>query len=312
MKYKYIFGPVNSRRLGVSLGIDVLPYKVCSYDCVYCECGLTTELLSERKSFFPASDIIKELNDYLKNSPKLDFITFSGSGEPTLYSGLGEVIKFIKNNFSDYRVAVLTNSSLINREDVQKDLLSADLVIPSIDSVTTKGFEKIVKPDYSLDLDSILKGLLDFREKYNGRIVVEIFLVKGINDTEYEILELKKYLERLNADGIQLNSLDRPAPIDWVKGYTINEIEEISRKFLPLKTQIVYRKKRNEKGEKNRVDINSVIIEILLRRPSTLDDLVYTIGIGHEELKNILDILLLKEKITLIKHSNENFYKILN
>ena len=310
MKYKYIFGPVNSRRLGISLGIDVLPYKVCSYDCVYCECGLTTDISSVRANFFPSDEIIEELKDYLKNHPKLDFITFSGSGEPTLYSGLGEIIKYLKKEFSGYRVAVLTNSSIINQIDVQNDLLLADLVVPSIDSVTQDGFAKIVRPDSYIDLNDILEGLIKFRAIYTGRIVVEIFLIKGINDTDYEIAQLKKYLEKLKPDGVQLNSLDRPAPLDWVKGYTINEIERISEKFLPIQTQVVYRKKHAENNEKLDGDIASTIREIISRRPSTLDDLVYTIGISHKEITDIISPMLEENIIKIVKHSNENFYKV--
>jgi wyosine [tRNA(Phe)-imidazoG37] synthetase (radical SAM superfamily) len=143
MHYFHIFGPVHSRRLGRSLGVDLVPFKTCSYDCVYCECGHTTNEIVERCEFFPTKDVLEELHDYLSPSPRLDFITFSGSGEPTLSSTIGKVIQFIKSAFPSYRIAVLTNGSLLWRPDVRKDLLLADIVLPTLSSVFESTFQRI-------------------------------------------------------------------------------------------------------------------------------------------------------------------------
>ena len=142
MKFKHLFGPVPSRRLGVSLGIDLVPYKTCTLDCVYCECGKTTNLTLERREYVPTDEILSELNEYLKNSPDPDYITFSGSGEPTLHCGIGEIINFLKQNYQEYKVAVLTNGTLLYRKEVRDEVKNADLIIPSIDCVSGEVFKK--------------------------------------------------------------------------------------------------------------------------------------------------------------------------
>ena len=146
MKYKHLFGPVPSRRLGLSLGIDPIPYKTCSFDCVYCECGATTKLTAARKEYIPVDEIISELDSFLSSNPTLDYITFSGSGEPTLNIGIGRVISYLKKNFSQYKIAVLTNSSLFSDPEVREELLLADVIMPSLDAVSENVFQKITDP----------------------------------------------------------------------------------------------------------------------------------------------------------------------
>ncbi|MFY9800288.1 MAG: radical SAM protein, partial [Methanoregula sp.] len=159
MKRQHIFGPVSSRRLGRSLGIDLVPFKTCTYNCVYCECGATTRRTTRREVFFPIEELFAELTDFLSSSPPLDFITFSGSGEPTLSLSIGEVIRFLKDNYPSYRVAVLTNGSLFSDPDVRRDLLPADVVLPTLSTVVKQTFLKIHRPDPGISLERMLKGL---------------------------------------------------------------------------------------------------------------------------------------------------------
>ena len=164
--YKYLFGPVPSRRLGISLGVDLVPRKVCSLDCVYCEVGKTTRRTLQRKEYIPVNKVKEELIDYFKNNPAPDYITFSGSGEPTLNICFGEILHFIKQKKPDIPVAVLTNGTLLNDKNVREALLDADIVMPSLDAATEYVFQKINRPPKSLTIEKHINGLIDFRKDF--------------------------------------------------------------------------------------------------------------------------------------------------
>ena len=165
--YKYLFGPVPSRRLGISLGVDLVTHKICSLDCVYCECGSTTNLTCERKEYVPLKDVLKELEHYFENNQNPDYITFSGSGEPTLNTTIGKVIEFIKKNKKTVSVALLTNGTLFSKKDVRDDVMNADLIIPSLDAVSAQAFRKINRPCPDLNLEEYIQGLSDLRNEFN-------------------------------------------------------------------------------------------------------------------------------------------------
>jgi len=213
MNYKYLVGPIVSRRLGISLGIDPIPLKTCSFDCLYCEVTKTNNKTIQRKEYFNADEIIKELKNYLSENKKPDFITFSGSGEPTLNSGLGYMIDEIKK-ITDTPVAVITNSSLISDKQVRKELAKADLVIPSLDAVSENLFKKIDLPHKDLKINDIIEGLIKFRKEYTGKIWLEIMVLKGFNDTKEEFLKFKEIIKKINPDKVQLNTLDRAPAYD--------------------------------------------------------------------------------------------------
>ena len=160
MSYKYLFGPVPSRRLGISLGVDLVSFKVCSYNCVYCEVGKTTKLTIKRDSYINSKELIKELDDFLEKKPKLDYITFSGNGEPVLNSELGEIIDYLKKNYSQYKIALITNGSLFFDENLIREIEKIDLLLPSLDAVSTKVFKEINKPHHSLNIKKIIEGLI--------------------------------------------------------------------------------------------------------------------------------------------------------
>jgi wyosine [tRNA(Phe)-imidazoG37] synthetase (radical SAM superfamily) len=207
MRYSHIFGPVHSRRLGRSLGIDLVPYKICSFDCVYCECGETTREVLEREDFFPVNEVLEELRDYLSGYPKLDFVTFSGSGEPTLSLSIGIVIRYLKDRFPHYRVAVLTNGSLLWKEEVRRDLLLADVVLPTLSSVVEETFRQIHRPARGLTADRIVSGTEQFRKEYKGQIWLEIFIIPGVNTMDSELEGTTQYARssrnrRLGQSGI--------------------------------------------------------------------------------------------------------------
>jgi len=188
--YKYLFGPVPSRRLGMSLGVDLVPKKVCSLNCVYCEVGRTTTLTIERKEYIKYDKIIEELTNYFNNNPEPDYITFSGYGEPTLNIRIGDIIQFIKQNKPGIPIAILTNGTLLYDKKVRKELMDADVVLPSLDAATEKGFLKINRPPKTLTLEKYIQGLITFRKEYKGKIWLEIFILPNYNDSEKELIML--------------------------------------------------------------------------------------------------------------------------
>lgn len=292
MPYSHLFGPVHSRRLGRSLGIDLVPFKTCSYDCVYCECGHTTRETRERSEFFPLSEVLQELDDYLSCSPPLDFITFSGSGEPTLSSSIGKVIRFIKHTFPAYRVAVLTNGSLLSQPEVREDLLAADIVLPTLSSVFDSTFRKIHRPAPGISAGQIVAGLELFRREFSGEIWLEIFLIPGINTDIRELEGLREAIGRICPDRVQLNTLDRPGSEDWVRPAPSAELERI-RSVLGLTGIDAVEPVRYELSAGSTMTEEwgtaiAAVRELLMRRPCTLEDLAVSTGLSRREILKIL------------------------
>ena len=225
--YNHLFGPVPSRRLGISLGLDLVPMKTCTLNCIYCECGRTTHLTLNRREYVPFDEVKKELFHFLSHNPRPDYITFSGSGEPTLNSTIGDVIHFIKTQTFNIPVAVLTNGTLLFQRKVRDDIKDATVVIPSLDAVTKKTFAKIVRPDPKLNIDAIISGLIQFRKEYSGQIWLEIFIVPGINDTKEELTAIKGAIAKIRPDTVQLNTLDRPGTVQDIRSATRKELKSI-------------------------------------------------------------------------------------
>lgn len=257
--YKYLFGPVPSRRLGMSLGIDLVPHKACSLNCIYCECGRTTNLTTERKEYVPVNDIFAELNRFLKENPAPDYITFSGAGEPTLNSGIGKILSFIKTNYPTVPVAVLTNGTLLSDKQVRKGLLKADLVLPSLDAASERTFRKINIPHKSLSVNSHIQGIIDFRKEYSGKINLEIFIIPGYNDNPKELDSLKDAILKIKPDIVQLNTLDRPGTVEKLRAASNAELQKIID-YWNLGNAIIIAPAPNRKNIKSyRKDIESAI-----------------------------------------------------
>jgi wyosine [tRNA(Phe)-imidazoG37] synthetase (radical SAM superfamily) len=238
---KYIYGPLKSRRLGLSLGISLTPYKICSFDCVYCQLGKTTVKTMERKDYFNADEVLAELRSWFQHNPEgakqLNFITFSGSGEPLLNKKIGELIYQIKK-LSALPVAVITNGSLLSLPEVRQELLAADLVVPSLNAATAKVFEKIDRPDPSLKIEDVINGLAEFRKVFRGKIWLEVMLVKGINDDMSHIKKLKSAIEQIEPDQIQLNSPVRTTAEKDIEAVDKESLEKI-KKLLGDKCEII-------------------------------------------------------------------------
>jgi wyosine [tRNA(Phe)-imidazoG37] synthetase (radical SAM superfamily) len=209
MVLKYIYGPIKSRRLGLSLGLSLSQDKICDLDCIYCQWGSVGRTVLERKEYAQPQEIILELKTWLQNHPQeakeLKFATLSGLGEPTLNTCIGELIDQVKN-ITGLKIAVITNSTLLGDPVVRRSLLKADLIVPSLDAVDAKIFQKIDRPDAGIKLNEIINGLVALRQEFSGQIWLEVMLVAGINDDFAHIQELNKAIKRINPDKIQLNS----------------------------------------------------------------------------------------------------------
>jgi len=308
MKNKFLFGPVPSRRLGVSLGVDLIPLKTCSLDCIYCECGKTTRLTTERKEYVPVETVLMELESYLAGSPPLDYITFAGSGEPTLNSGMGKVISFIKEKYSRYKICLLTNGTLFTEKNVRDDAGMADLIIPSLDAVSEDTFQRINRPHSNLNSKNILEGLVDLRREYSGEICMEIFIVPGINDTGRELSALKEALKRINPDRIQLGTLDRPGTEEWVEAADPFRMQEIAD-YLEGAELIGDFKPRN-KIASFQESKSRQIIQTLRRRPCTASDLEQILNLHQAELQKYINHLLEQKKIEVNYRERGAFFTI--
>jgi wyosine [tRNA(Phe)-imidazoG37] synthetase (radical SAM superfamily) len=207
--------------------VDLVPLRICTFNCVYCECGTVPTFCTKRKVFCDEREVVSELDTFLSGSPSLDHITFSGSGEPTLSLSIGNVIRFIKTQFPQYRVAVLTNGSLLSDPAVRNDLLPADVVLPTLSSVNEETFRAIHRPSPEIRLADIIAGIRQFRKEYAGALWLEVFVIPGLNTTEEEIAGLRDILRTIRPDRVQLNTLDRPGTEEWVQEAGAAELERM-------------------------------------------------------------------------------------
>lgn len=266
-------------------------------NCIYCEVGETTNLTIDRKEYVPIDDVLNELDHFLSQNPTLDFITFSGAGEPTLNSGIGKVISFLREEYPSYKLALLTNSTLLYNENVRNEINSIDVLLPSLDTVSEDIFKKMNRPNSQLDINKIIEGLIKFRKEFKCKIWLEIFIVPEINDTEEELSLLKKTIQKINSEKIQLNTLDRPGTESWVKTATKERLEKIVDFLKPLPVEIIAKFKSRQQIKSFNKNIENQILETIRRRPCTDKDLVEMLGIHLNELNKYLSELLNKNLI---------------
>ncbi|HOG63873.1 MAG TPA: radical SAM protein [Spirochaetota bacterium] len=284
----HIFGPVPSRRLGRSLGIDCVPYKTCNLDCVYCECGATTDQTETRGDWFSEDEILDELRVWLDEHPAPDWITFAGSGEPCLFQGIGNLAKRIKE-MTGTRLALITNGVLLKDEHVRKEARIFDLVLPSLDAATQDAFVRINRPLPGLDVRDIVEGLIRFREEFAGSIWLEVFIVPGVNDGADEIQALREAILKISPERIQLNSLDRPGTDDSVAVATLDCLKGIQRMIGLSNVEIISRSAIGSPGEiPPEPEAEKRIVMTLLRRPSTTGDLVSASGLPVSQVQLLL------------------------
>ncbi len=300
----HIFGPVPSRRLGRSLGIDLVPHKTCTYDCLYCQVGLTTEKTIKRSYWVAVEEIIAELKTKLSTNP--DCITLSGSGEPTLYNQCGRLIDEIKK-ITSTPVAVITNGSLLHMPQVRRELLKADMVLPSLDAGNEETFLKINRPAPELTFDRMLQGLIDFRREFRGKYWLEVFLIAGLNDNDKEIADLSRCIEKIQPDKVQLNTVTRP-PAESVESITYERLAEIAKRI--YKNAEVIADFKASAVSSLTAQAND-IIEMLKRRPCTADDIVAGLKTSRLEVLKTVEELRMAGKIEPVSQNNMTYYKVL-
>jgi wyosine [tRNA(Phe)-imidazoG37] synthetase (radical SAM superfamily) len=307
-KYRYLYGPVPSRRLGRSLGIDLVPHKICTYDCIYCQIGKTTEKTLVRKEYIPVKEIMEEVKQFLKEgTSSIDHLSLTGSGEPTLHSQIRSVIEGMKA-ITSISVAVITNGSLLFEEEVRQDLLRADLVLPSLDAVSSEVFTKINRPGKGFSVEKVIEGLVEFRKVYKGQIWLEILFCKGVNDGKEELLRMKKVVDRIRPDRIHLNTVVRPPSEKWAVPLSQKEMEEI-RAFFGEKAEIISEFDRHPPAVTER-DIREEILKILKRRPLSLTDLSRGMGIRENEIEKYIQPLVSEGKIHARVFGDSVYYEI--
>ncbi len=216
MKFDYIYGPVPSRRLGLSLGISPIPNKTCNYACIYCQLGRTNPMINSREMFFDVEDILNEFDHAISANIVFDVITIVGEGEPTLYLGLGKLIQGIKERI-EKPVAVITNGALLYHKQVQKELMPADIVLPSLDAPDERRYKEVNRPHKSLKYEEVVKGLVAFSNEYSGELWIEIMLIKGMNDDAESMIGFKRILSQVKYDRLYINTPVRPPCEDFVE-----------------------------------------------------------------------------------------------
>ncbi|ERT46848.1 radical SAM protein [Fusobacterium polymorphum] len=263
--YKHVFGPVPSRRLGISLGVDLVLSKSCNLNCIFCECGATKKIQLERQRFKDMNEILNEIQSVLKDI-KPDYITFSGSGEPTLSLDLGNISKAIKEDLKyKGKICLITNSLLLANEQVIKELEYIDLIVPTLNTLKQDIFEKIVRPDYRTSVDEIKKGFINLNSSnYKGKIWIEIFILENINDSEENFIEIANFLnsENIRYDKIQLNTIDRVGAERDLKAISFDKILKAKRILEENGLHnIEIIKSLNELEENQKIQVNQELLD---------------------------------------------------
>ncbi|WP_320044394.1 radical SAM protein [uncultured Desulfobacter sp.] len=310
MRYNHIFGPVPSRRLGLSLGVDLVRHKTCSLDCIYCECGPTTDLTLKRAAYVPFYEVKAELAHYFDNHPDPDYVTFSGSGEPTLSPDIGRIIDFIKEKKPKIRVAVLTNATLLSDPAVRKDLNRADLVMPSLDAVTPETFEKINRPAGQLDIHEVIEGLKAFAGSFQGELWLEVFILPGVNDAKKELEPLGEIIREIKPTRVQLNTLDRPGAVAGLKPASKQDLDRVAGIINAANVEIIARVKDLTSGDQiSDAKMEAMVIETIHRRPCTVEDLTAALNLEKGKLEILIKRLILENKIESVHQERGTFYQ---
>lgn len=304
VKANHVFGPVPSRRLGRSLGVDIVPFKTCSYDCIYCQLGSTTNKTIQRKEWVSLDEVVAELKTKLSCRP--DYITLSGSGEPTLFSRTGELIDRIKT-LTNVPVAVLTNGSLMWQPDVRSQVMNADLIIPSLDAGDAGMFRVINRPHDSISFDEMLQGLIDLRYEYRGQYWLEVFLMAGHNAIPCDAEKLAACVSRIKPDRVQLNTVTRPPTEDYAVTVERKQLEKLATLFDPPAEVIADFRGIHQHGDFSAG--RDGILELLKRRPCSLEDIACGLSMHRNEVIKYIEELTADNLIESTLTAGKCYYR---
>ncbi|UCG81393.1 MAG: radical SAM protein [Desulfobacterales bacterium] len=306
MNERFVYGPVPSRRLGRSLGIDLVPFKVCSYDCIYCQLGRTREKTIERKPYIPVDRILNEVYQKLKEGVRPDRITLAGSGEPTLNSEIGSLIHEIKK-LTKTSVAVVTNGSLLGSSQVRESLMEADVVLPSLDAYDQAGFETINRPHQEITFEAMVEGLIAFGNQYPGEIWLEVFILDGINATESDAIHFKHWIEKVHPQKVHINTAVRPSAETYAREVLPEEMASFC-KILGENAEVIAPFRGSKKRETLAV-VEKDLFSLLARRPCTLDDIASGLKVHEDQILNHLERLVKNRLIDRVRKGSEVYYQ---
>lgn len=304
---KQVYGPVSSRRLGYSLGIDLIPFKTCSYDCVYCQLGRTTDKTIERREYVAVAAVLEELEQRLAHGDSFDYITLAGSGEPTLNSRIGDLIVAIKS-LTNIPVAVLTNGSFLWQRDVRDALMPADLVLPSLDAGDSLLYKCVNRPHKAISFEKMVDGLAGFADRYKGNIWLEVLLLGGVTGIQNEVEKIASVIRRLKPERVQMNTVVRPPAEEFATPLSQNQMLRL-KKLFPGQTEIIsdvvtenWRKLPRAASKKNEV------LSLIKRRPCTSRDIARSLGTHVSEAVKSLQELVASGEASVIAGNPGTFY----
>jgi wyosine [tRNA(Phe)-imidazoG37] synthetase (radical SAM superfamily) len=301
----HVFGPVPSRRLGRSLGVDLVPFKTCSYDCIYCQLGRTTCRTIERKEWVPVDAVLEELKAKLTCRP--DYITLSGSGEPTLHSGLGELIGRIRT-LTRVPVAVLTNGSLLGQPEVREAVALADVVLPSLDAPDPERFNAINRPHPEVTFERLVEGLIALREGFAGQYWLEIMLLAGYTDLPAQVRQLAGWVRRIRPDKVQLNTAVRPPTEEHATAVSPRRLAQLAAIFEPRAEVVAGHRGSQAPGSPS--PSSEAVLTLLRRRPCTIEDVARGLSIKPAEVVKTLTGLETGGQVQHARHRGLVFYRM--
>ncbi|MFO8072280.1 MAG: radical SAM protein [Polyangia bacterium] len=309
-----IYGPVPSRRFGLSLGVDLVPHKTCTLDCIYCQLGSTDNLISEPEVFYPADEILADVEEALDDGPRPDVITLAGSGEPTLYAGLRDLVLELRRLASGVPLLLITNGTLLWREEVGRAALEVDILAPSLDAGSAAMLERINRPHPDITLERYVDGLEKVTNAFEGEIRLEVMLVAGVNDDDESMSAIAGILKRLRYDRIDLNTPVRP-PLPERGAVPCDErtLERAIEIFGPEAHPIGKFSPpsgRESAAEHVFDDRDKDVREMLLRRPCTMDDIAASLGMHRNHVIKILDRLVSAGLVESLPGENDVYYRV--
>ena len=306
MKERFVYGPVPSRRLGRSLGVDLVPFKICSYDCIYCQLGSTKQKTIEQKPYIPVDKILNQVHQKLKKGADPDWITLASSGEPTLHSEIGSVIHEIKT-LTETPVAVLTNSSLLGNHLVRQSLMEADAILPSLDAYDQEGFDKVNRPHPRITFEAMTEGLVALGKEYPGEIWLEVFILEGINATESDAMRFKEWIEKVNPHKVHVNTAVRPAAEAYARQVPPETLVRFC-KILGEKAEVIAPFRGSDKHEPQGV-VEKDLLNLLARRPCTLEDISSGLNVNSDEIVKHIKPLVQSHVIEKVERGSVVYYQ---
>jgi wyosine [tRNA(Phe)-imidazoG37] synthetase (radical SAM superfamily) len=313
----YLYGPVPSRRLGLSYGVDIVPFKVCTLDCIYCQLGRTVEKTVVRRDFVPVEAVLAELREALAEGTRADFVTIGGSGEPTLYCRLGELIDGIKG-MTDIPVALLTNGTMFDRQDVRDDCARLDVVLPSLDAGDEQTFARIDRPEPAISLENMIAGLCTLRDEFAGQIWIEVFLVPSINTGAPQIAHLKEAIDRIRPEKVQLNTAVRPTADPNVAMLSAEKLREIALSLGP-RCEVIADFSAASSGQGSQVhepvvyfgaaQKRQTVLSMLKRRPCSIEDISTALSLSRGQAERYVAQLLEAGLVEAERKGGRAFFK---